>query len=250
MHTRLTTFGCLSLSLFVAADRAAVAQHVHGNVDLGIVLEDSTLAISVRAPLSDIVGFEHAPENDAQTARLREAGALLSDADAMFGTPEAAGCVADPVTIDAPEYLHAFLDLPEDDGHADDGDHDHEDDHGSGAHADHDHDDHDDHASEAHAEEMHDHDDHDDHASEAHAGETHDHDHDHDDGDHASGSHADIDARYVWQCKEPANLGSVTASFVDGFDNLEKISIEMLTPTGTRVVEADSELDTIQLLAP
>ena len=78
----------------------------------------------------------------------------------------------------------------------------------------------------------------------------HDHDHDHDHEDHSSGSHADIDARYVWQCAEPEKLNAIAASFVDGFDNLEKINIEMLTPTGTRVIEANSELDSIQLLTP
>ena len=154
MHTKLTTIGCFGITLLAAADRSAVAQHVHGLVELGIVLEDSTLAVSVRAPLSDIVGFEHAPENDEQAARLTEAGELLSDADAMFGTPEAAGCVADPITMDAPEYLHAFLYLPD-------------------SEETHDHDDHEDHAEEAH--------DH-DHDSEAHA-ESSDHaDHDHDHG--------------------------------------------------------------------
>ena len=40
------------------------AQHVHGVVQLGVVVEGDVVAVSLEAPLSDVVGFEHAPNND------------------------------------------------------------------------------------------------------------------------------------------------------------------------------------------
>ncbi len=81
------------------------AQHVHGEMDLGIVIEDDTLSVTLHAPLSDVVGFERAAENDEEAKTLRETEALLKDADRMFGLPDAAGCEIQDVNLEGPDYL-------------------------------------------------------------------------------------------------------------------------------------------------
>ena len=68
------------------------AQHVHGVIELGIVVEGNMVAVSLHAPLSDVVGFEHAPENDEQLELVRQAAAMLSNPDAMFGLADSASC--------------------------------------------------------------------------------------------------------------------------------------------------------------
>ena len=82
------------------------AQHVHGVIELGIVVEGSTVAVSLHAPLSDVVGFEHAPENDEQLELVRQAAAMLSNADAMFGLADTASCTISGTSADGPAYSH------------------------------------------------------------------------------------------------------------------------------------------------
>ncbi|MEM7501868.1 MAG: DUF2796 domain-containing protein [Pseudomonadota bacterium] len=251
--------------LSLVAVQPALSQHVHGVIDLGIVVEDGAIAISLRAPLSDVVGFEHAAENDEQAARLDAAARLLSDADAMFSLPGQAACTLEELTLDGPSYLlalreshgdhddHSAGGAAEHDEHDHDSEHDHEDesehDHdGHDDHDDHDHDSdhgHDDEAVAAnddhdHHDDEHGHDDHDGHADA-------DHDHDHDEhGDH-DGEHAEIDARYVWACGESSELNSIGTPFVKEFASVETINIQIVTPAAARVVEADQTLQSIEL---
>ena len=120
----------------------SVAQHVHGVVELGVVVEDATVAVSLTAPLSDVVGFEHAPESEEQETLIMEAATMLAVADAMFGFPESAQCELSSLDIDGPGYVTQHV--------AEEGDHDED-------HHDHDHD-HEDHDGHDH------HDDHEEHA--------------------------------------------------------------------------------------
>lgn len=129
------TFGLLSVG-------AASAQHLHGQIELGVVVEDQTLAIALRSPLADLMGFEHAPENDDQTQRLQRAVNLLTSAEAMFGLPESARCTIESIDIEGPEYLElAASASTEEAGHHES---DHQNDHHQDKHDD-DHDHHDDH---------------------------------------------------------------------------------------------------------
>ncbi|MEM6513837.1 MAG: DUF2796 domain-containing protein, partial [Pseudomonadota bacterium] len=118
------------------------AQHVHGVIDLGVVVEGNTLSVTVDAPLSDVVGFEHAPDNDAQNAELKRVAAILADADAMFGVPAAAGCAIADTAIIAPTYLDSMITAAADHDHEhDEHEHDHDGhDHDKHDHGEHDHD--------------------------------------------------------------------------------------------------------------
>ncbi len=203
----------LSAALLIGlAHGPAGAQHVHGTIELGIVLEDNALAVTLQAPLADVVGFEHEPESDAQTERLKSAAASLAQAEAMFGPSESAACAPHDVTIDGPAFLQALLETKQHDEHVETQT-SHED------HADH----------EGHTDDG----DHADHA-------------DHDDHE----THADVRAEYVWECARPSELQAVEARFVDKFHNVEKVNIQILTPTGTRYFETDEPLDSIRIAAP
>ena len=85
------------------------AQHVHGVIELGVVVEGDTVAVSLRAPLDDVVGFEHAPESDEQRESIRQAAAMLSNADAMFGLAGSASCSISDTSVDGPAYVTEHL---------------------------------------------------------------------------------------------------------------------------------------------
>lgn len=199
-----------SVAIGMAMASPGFAQHVHGVIDLGVVLEGDSLAVSLHAPLSDVVGFERAAENDEEAAKLREAAALLGDADRMFGLPDAAGCTLQDLNLEGPDYL-----LPDRHGDEHEAEHAHGDDHHEG------------------------HDDHDGEHSDDHSDE------------HSGGhSHGDLDAQYVWQCTSPSEIGALATRFVTGFANVETIKIQLITPAGVRVLEGDSQLDSIAVSDP
>lgn len=129
----------LSLAVYLLAGTAIgeearqLGAHEHGVGLLNIAFDGNNVAMELRAPGTDIVGFEHAAERAEDRAAIEAAVAMLARPLDLFRLPEAAGCTVTQAS--------AKLE------------------------SEHDHDDHDDHA-EAEA-----HDDHDDHDDEAHADE-------------------------------------------------------------------------------
>ena len=225
MNTNRTTLPLLlcAMAIYGLAPANVAAQHVHGVVELGIVVEGDTVAVSLDAPLSDVVGFEHAPENDEQLELVRQAAAMLSNPDAMFGLADSASCSISGTSIDGPAYVTQHL--AEDDVGSADGDHDHHDSHDShGSEADHD-----DHADSA------DHDDHDDHADSG----------DHD--DHDSEQHEEVNASYEWECGNVSALESLALRFTEGFAGVETIEIQILTSAGAQVVTAEGRATSVSL---
>ena len=199
------------------------AQHVHGVIELGIVVEGDTVAVSLHAPLSDVVGFEHAPENDEQLELVRQAAAMLSNAGAMFGLADSADCRISHTAVDGPPYVTQHF--GEDDaGTAESGDghHDTHDSHGSETG-------HDDHADSADHDDRGDHNDHDDHDSE---------------------QHGEINASYEWECGNVSALESLALRFTEGFAGVETIEIQILTPAGARVVTAEGRAASVSLSPP
>ena len=95
----------------------AYAQHVHGAIELGIVVENDELFATVHAPMNDVVGFEYEPRTDEQRERVERAAELLANADAMIGTPEAAACKAESVMLEAPDFIVQHTDESEADEH-------------------------------------------------------------------------------------------------------------------------------------
>ena len=190
----------------------APAQHVHGVIELGVVVEDGTVAVSLDAPLSDVVGFEHAPENDEQLELIRQAAALLSNPDAMFGLPDSASCTISDTSIDGPAYVLEHL------GDEDAGE----------VMSDHDHDEHEESAG-------HDHDEHE---------ETDEHD----DGD--SEQHSEVNANYEWTCGNASDLGSLALRFTEGFAGVATIEIQILTAAGAQVMTLEGRASSVSLAQP
>ena len=205
------------MSICVLAPANLPAQHVHGVVELGVVVEDSTVAVSLNAPLSDVVGFEHVPESDEQLELIRQAAAMLSNPDAMFGLADSANCTISDTSIDGPAYV--IQHLADHDGGVAESDHDH-------------HDTHDSHGTDHEHEESADHDEH---------GESVDHDHD------DSEQHAEINANYEWVCGNASDLDSLALRFTESFVDVETIEIQILTSAGAQVITAEGRASSVSL---
>ena len=66
--------------------------HQHGQGQLNIAIEGNTLQIELQSPAMNIVGFEHAPNNEEQHHAIEHAAARLREGDKLFITPTSAGC--------------------------------------------------------------------------------------------------------------------------------------------------------------
>ncbi len=107
-------FGVLAGTVLLAAASTAPAQHgphVHGQGELNVAVEGDTVIIELIAPGSDIVGFEHAPETDADRAAVAAAAGKLEDGERIFAFPKAAGCRLEEAEVES--------ELMDGDGHGD-----------------------------------------------------------------------------------------------------------------------------------
>ncbi|MGR3802509.1 MAG: zinc uptake protein ZrgA [Marinibacterium profundimaris] len=217
-----------------AQEHRELGAHEHGVGQLGIAIEDDSIAMELRAPGADIVGFEHAAESDEDRALVTAALAALEQPLTLFEMPQAAGCTL----VEA----HAELVLGEHDDHDDDHDHDEED-------SDHDHDEaHDDHGDDAaHGDhEEHEHDKHDeDHAEgDDHDADAHEHDDDHaeahddhDDHDHAEGGHSEFHAEYLLTCSDIGAADRIDFAYFDAFPNAQELDIQLVSDAGASMAE-------------
>lgn len=221
-------FPCV-LAICGLAPAMAAAQHVHGVIELGVVVEGSTVAVSLNAPLSDVVGFEHAPENDEQLELVRQAAATLANPDAMFGLADSVSCTISKFSIDGPAYVlqhpgkgYAGAVLSDHGEHGEEAGHEHDE---HGEEAGHDHDEHEEEAD-------HDHDEHEEAA-----------DHEHDDSER----HAEVNATYEWACGNASDLDSLELRFTESFADVETIEIQILTSAGAQVITAEGRATSVSL---
>lgn len=77
-----------------AEDKRELGSHQHGHVKMEIAIEKGVMNIALEAPGESIVGFEYAPKTDGEKATVNAASKQLSDAEAVFAFPAAAGCSA------------------------------------------------------------------------------------------------------------------------------------------------------------
>ena len=73
------------------------AAHVHGEAELLVALEGSTLEIEFLSPATNILVFEHQPANEVQSLAIESAIETLKQPGLLFRLPSAAKC--DPVSI-------------------------------------------------------------------------------------------------------------------------------------------------------
>lgn len=74
------------------AQHNSLAAHEHGAAELDAALDGSTLEIELRSPAMNLVGFEHAPGNEAERRKITNAHDQLEIPDPLLGLPAAAGC--------------------------------------------------------------------------------------------------------------------------------------------------------------
>ena len=174
--------------------------HAHGHGTLDIVVEGDQALIELRIPAVNVVGFEHAPRDDAEHEAVRRALEPLQDGGSLFALSADADCAVEAAAAD-------IVSLSEDDHH-DEGDHEadehaaHEDEHA--AHED---------EHEAHEDE---HAEHDDEGSETAAGEE---------------EHSELQATYLFRCGAPAQLGQIDVRLFEHLHDVEEISVRVVTPT-------------------
>ena len=226
-----------AMTICALAPAGALGQHIHGVIELGVVVEGSTVAVSLDAPLSDVVGFEHAPESDEQLERIRQAATMLSNPDAMFGLADSAECAISDTSIDGPAYVLEHL--GDDDAGAELSDHDHHDEHEESAAHDHD-DEHDEPAAHDH------HDEHEESADHDHDGHEESADHEHDDAE----QHSEVNANYQWECRSASDLDSLALRFTESFAGVETIEIQILTSAGAQVLTVEGRAKSVSLSRP
>ena len=142
-HPRLhlRSFAAITVTAIAALPAAAAAQetralsaHAHGLTVIELAVEDGAVVVNLDAPGADVVGFEYAPETDADRAAVDAALGRLADPAAVLALPDAAGCVLEDVSVElvrAEAGDHAGHDDHED--HA--GDHGQDKDEAGGAHS-------------------------------------------------------------------------------------------------------------------
>ncbi|MGF1456738.1 MAG: DUF2796 domain-containing protein [Alphaproteobacteria bacterium] len=202
-----TILGALAGAALTAATPVAAqddharsaGSHVHGEADLAAALDGTTLVIELRSALWNLIGFEHAPQTDAQREAAESAEATLTADPAMlFGLPAAARCTLEDADVSMGAADHRDGDHGK---HASDEDHEHKD---------HEHEDH----------------NHEDHDSHDHGSETHDKaDH----GDSTDADAVDMLATYQFACARPLALDRMALTLFDHFERLEIVKASFLS---------------------
>jgi hypothetical protein len=130
--TQAARFACLAAAatlaplVAIAADPQPAGfeqrgRHEHGAVIVNVALEGATLSVAVESPAINVVGFERAPRDAAEKARVAAADRWLASGTGIVGVPAAAGCSRTRVEYAPPK-------LGDGAGHDHDhaGDHDHD----------------------------------------------------------------------------------------------------------------------------
>jgi hypothetical protein len=135
MKMQLTAIAALLISqpLFAESNHRQHDAHVHGSVEFNIAQDANDLLVEITAPGADVVGFESAPKDDTQKAKLQKAKQLLSDANTLIKVNTQAQC----------ELIDVMVNNTLEKKHDDHSEHDHDKhDHDEHDHDKHDHDEH------------------------------------------------------------------------------------------------------------
>ena len=187
--------------------------HEHGRGTLDIVAEGEELVVEFRIPAANVVGFEHAPRDDAEREAVRRAVEVFRNPASVLVLPAEAECEVEKAEA-------AIVGM---------GDSEHDEDHGhEGERHGHDEDE--------HAKEEHEHED-DEHEEEAedhgHAKEGHD--------EHAADSdaeaHSELRAAYHLHCHAPERLVRIEVRVFEHLRDAEEIDVRVVTATAQTAME-------------
>lgn len=203
-----------------AEERRELGAHVHGHGTLNMAVEGKTVALELRVPGADIVGFEHEAKTDADKAALKQAEATLSTPGKLFAFEKAAGC----------KLTGSEVHFSKDDDHNEHhGEHSKHEDHDRAAHK---HEHHDEHEKATN--------------KEAHHGKHSDHDdHGHHDGE--AEEHAEFHAEYKFACAAPEKLTAMTFDYFKTFKNAKELAVNVVTAKGQSTYEVTADKPTLSL---
>ena len=207
---------------FAASDHEQRAHeaHEHGHGTLDIVVEGEELVVELRIPAVNVVGFEHAPRDDAEREAVRKALVPFQDAASVLAPSAAAQCEIEKA--DARMVSMDEEDRHEDEDHAHDesadGKHSH-DEHGHDEHG------HDEHGEAKQEDEAHDHDEHDEEAHEDHAAHS------------GAEAHSELHATYHFHCHAPQRLTRIDVRVFEHLRDAEEIDVRIVTETVQTAME-------------
>ena len=191
--------------------------HEHGRGMLDIVAEGEELVVEFRIPAANVVGFEHAPRDDAEREAVRKAAETFRNPASVLVLPAEAECEVE-------EAEAGIVGMGAED-------HDEEHDHDADEHAKEEHDeeegeDHD-HAKEEHEEEGEDH----DYAKEEHE------EHDEHSADSDGEAHSELRATYHFHCHAPERLVRIDVRVFEHLLDAEEIDVRVVTATAQTAME-------------
>ena len=189
--------------------------HEHGHGTLDIVVEGEELVIELRIPAVNVVGFEHAPKDDAEREAVRQALVPFGDATSMFVLSAEADCEVEEAEAAISSMEHEDKHEGEDEGHGDGDGHDHEKDG---------------HETDEHAK-----DEHEEHAE--------------DGSDSDAEAHSELRATYHFHCHAPERLGEIDVRAFEHLRDAEEIDVRVVTPSAQLAMELHSG-STVVRLAP
>lgn len=110
MHPALRSSVALLLVSAVLGCGAALAagKHAHGEARLDVSIDGPVLVLKLAAPLDSLLGFERAPRNDAERARVQALAQTLRGG-AMFVPTAAARCRLERVELSSPVLAPELL---------------------------------------------------------------------------------------------------------------------------------------------
>ena len=181
--------------------------HEHGHGTLDIVVEGEELVMELRIPGVNVVGFEHAPRDDAEREAVRQALVPFGDAALLFVLPADAKCEVEETRAEILDMAHE--DDREGRGHE-------EDEHGV------------DEVEEQEEQEEHE-------EREAH------------DPDSVSEAHSELRATWRFHCREPGRLDELEVRVFEHLHDAEEIDVRVVTPAAQLAMALHPDSTVVEL---
>ncbi|MEW8381958.1 MAG: DUF2796 domain-containing protein, partial [Candidatus Thiodiazotropha taylori] len=112
-----------SSQLHADSDHEQHDAHVHGEAQMLIALDGTSLELEFKSPAMNIVGFEHQPKSEKQVNAVKAAMEILKQPKQIFTLSSDAQCNPVSIEVESPLAKH------DGDEHDHDHDHKHDDDH-------------------------------------------------------------------------------------------------------------------------
>lgn len=189
------------------ATASGLDAHVHGEAQLQIAQEGSSLEIMFESPAANIVGFEHIAKSDNEKQAVKQAQGKLSSVNDLFAI-EGGDCSVTSTEVDIAGLIQS-----------------------KGSHQ------HDKHKHHDHAENKAEHKDHKGHDHGTHHEPHHENEH-----KKQHSEHADIEAHYVFTCAKAEELKAVTVTLFEQFRSVEKINAQWVSENaqGSDTLKSDA----------